>query len=136
WNGTSCDGSGYDALHRVTKKTYSNGDPAVTYTYDQSACLGQPTCYNIGHRTSMNDAAGSESWSYDKMGRALTDQRTTNGITMPTSYTYIFDGSPATLTYPSGRVVTYSYDSAARPISAVDSIGPINYALSASYAPQ
>ncbi len=126
----------YDALHRLTGKTYSNGDPAVTYTYDQPGCLGQPTCYNIGRRTSMSDAAGSEAWSYDKMGRPLTDQRTTAGITKNTSYTYNLDGSLASLTYPSGRTITYMPDAAGRTVSAVDSTGPINYATAATYAPQ
>src|SRR5205823_547709 len=49
----------YDALHRETSRSYSNGDPTVTAAYDQSACLGLSTCQNIGNRTSMTDAAGS-----------------------------------------------------------------------------
>src|SRR5579864_5517253 len=28
-----------DVLHRVTKKTYSNGDPAVTYSYDSPSAV-------------------------------------------------------------------------------------------------
>lgn len=70
------------------------------------------------------------------MGRALIDQRKTNGVTKSTVYTYNLDGSVATLTYPSGRVVTYAYDAASRPLSAVDQANTINYALSATYAPQ
>jgi YD repeat-containing protein len=85
-------------------RTYSNGDPSVSYTYDQATCLaGETTCYNVGRRTSMTDAGGSESWSYDKMGREWGEQRTTNSITKTTSYQYNFDGSLFSLTYPSGR---------------------------------
>jgi YD repeat-containing protein len=127
---------GYDALHRMTSRTYSNGDPSVTYTYDQAGCLGQPTCYNIGRRTSMTDAGGSEGGSYDKMGRELTHQRVTNAITKNTSYTYNLDGSLATLVYPSGRTITYAYDAAARPVSALDTANSINYATAGTYAPQ
>jgi YD repeat-containing protein len=58
----------YDNLNRMTGKTYSNGDPSITYTYDQTTCVVVSTCYNIGRRTSMTDADGSESWAYDKMG--------------------------------------------------------------------
>src|SRR6267378_777046 len=79
-------------------KHIPTANPAVTYTYDQSNCLGQPSCFNIGRRTSMTDTAGSESWAYDKMGRPLTDHRTTNSVTKNTLYTYNLDGSPATLT--------------------------------------
>jgi YD repeat-containing protein len=63
WNGSSCDGAGYDALNRVTKKSYSDNNPTtptVTYSYDGSSCLGGTSpCYNIGRRTGMTDGAGS-----------------------------------------------------------------------------
>ncbi len=127
---------GYEALHRMNARTYSNGDPSAGYTYDQAGCLGQPTCFNIGRRTSMTDAGGSESISYDKMGRELTHQRVTNAITKNTSYTYNLDGSLATLVYPSGRTITYAYNNAARPVSAIDSANGINYATAGTYAPQ
>jgi RHS repeat-associated protein len=64
----------------------------------------------------------------------LAERRTTNGVTRSTSYSYNLDGSVAALVYPSGRTITYAYDSAARPLSSVDSAN--NYALAASYAPQ
>jgi RHS repeat-associated protein len=130
----------YDVAHRPTGSTYSNGDTAVSYTYDAAACLGQPACYNIGRRTSMTDAAGSEAWSFDNMGRPLTDQRTTfNGtsnVTKSTLYTYNLDGSVLTLTYPSGRTITYAPGGAGRPLSAVDTANSINYSIGATYAPQ
>jgi len=110
--------------------------PPFSFSYDQSACLGQASCYNIGRRTSMTDAAGSEAWSYDTMGRALTDQRTTNSVTKSTVYTYNYDGSTATLTYPSGRTITYTYDNAERSLKAEDTANGIDYATCAAYAPQ
>jgi RHS repeat-associated protein len=126
----------YDALNRMTGKTYSNGDHAITYTYDQTGCLGLSACYNVGRRTGMTDAAGSESWAYDKMGRELAEQRTSNSITKSTAYTYNLDGSLATLTYPSGRIITYATNAAAQPISALDVADSINYAQAGAYAPQ
>jgi RHS repeat-associated protein len=127
----------YDPVHRLTGKTYSNGDPSVTYTYDQSGCLGQSSCYNIGRSTGMTDAAGSESWSYDDMGRVLTDQRTTNNVTKSASYVYApyLDGSLNSTTYPSGQIITYAYDSAGRPTSAADTPNNITYASNAGYGP-
>jgi YD repeat-containing protein len=123
----------YDDLNRVAGITYSNGDPSVSYTYDQdqSTCLGlgQNNCYNIGHRTTMTDAGGTENLAYDKMGRELVEQRTTNSITKNTTYTYDLAGDLATLTYPSGRTITYTYDSAGRASDAVDTTNSINYAV-------
>jgi len=119
----------YDVLNRATGIAYSNGDPSVAYAYDQATCIGQSPCYNVGRRTSMTDAGGSESISYDKMGREWGEQRTTNNVTKTTGYTYDLDGDLATLTYPSGRTITYTYDSAGRPSLAQDLANNINYAF-------
>jgi len=124
-----------DALNRVRKKTYSNGDPSVTYTYDGSGCLGQTSCYNIGRRTGMTDAAGSEAWSYDKMGRQAVDQRTTNSVTKTTTHGYNFDGSVATLNYPGGRIITYTPNVAGQTVSAKDTANNINYAVGPTTCP-
>ena len=40
----------YDNLNRMNGRTYSNGDPSITYTYDQTTCVVVSTCYNIGCR--------------------------------------------------------------------------------------
>jgi RHS repeat-associated protein len=118
----------YDVLNRITGVTYSNNDPSVTYTYDQSACLGQPACYNIGHRTTMTDAGGTENLSYDSMGRELAEKRTTNSVPETTTYGYDMLGDITSLTYPAGRTITYTYDSAGRPAEAQDTANNINYA--------
>jgi YD repeat-containing protein len=67
----------------------------------------------------MTDAAGSEAWSYNTMARLLTDQRTTNGATRTFTYEPNYDGSIASISYPSGRTVSYGYNGAARPVSRV-----------------
>jgi RHS repeat-associated protein len=117
----------YDALNRPTGMTYSNGDHSVAETYDQATCIGQSPCYNIGRRTTMTDAGGTEILSYDPMGREWGEQRTTNNVTKTTTYKYDLAGDLTTLTYPSGRIVTYTYDSAERPSDAQDVANSINY---------
>ncbi len=121
----------YDALNRVTGMTYSNSDPSVAYTYDQSACLGQPSCYNIGHRTRIDDAGGAEEFAYDKMGREIGEERWTGSVSKTTSYAYDFAGDMTSLTYPSTRTITYTYDSAGRPSEAQDTANSINYEIGA-----
>ena len=133
-----------DADHRLTQKSYSDSTPTLTYSYDQSSCLGQPSCYNVGRRTGMTDAGGGESWSYDAMGRALTAQRTTNNVTKSFNYTYNYDGSIATILYPSGGTLTYAIDNAGRSSSVIDSVNNVNYVIGSCgtsgsgvcYAPQ
>lgn len=115
-----------DALHRVTKKTYSNGDAAVTYSYDSGA-------NGLGRRTGMTDASGSTSWTYDGAGRETQEQRTIAGVTKTIVHSYNADDSLATLTYPSGNVITYAVNTAGQQLSAVDTAG-VNYAKSAMYS--
>ena len=131
----------YDNLHRNYQKTYSDGTATVKYGFDGVA--GPATCpptitvtNAVGRRTAMCDGAGTTSWSYDPMGRELTEQRTIGSVTQSVSYTYNFDGSGATLTYPSGRVVTYTSSAAGRDVSAVDSANGISYVTGVTYAPQ
>ncbi len=126
----------YDSLNRITAKGYgsqtcTNGSmptPVDTYSYDGSSCLGLGSCFNIGQRTGMMDAGGSESWAYDAMGRTGAQSRTTAGKTKTTSYTYNLDSSMATLTYPSGRVMTYTPDTAGRPSILQDNSTSVYYA--------
>jgi RHS repeat-associated protein len=73
-------------------------------------------------------------------GQETVDARTTNSVTKSTILQNNLEGSPSTLTYPSGRVITYTLaysgsNTAGRMASAVDSTGPINYASAALYAP-
>jgi RHS repeat-associated protein len=126
----------YDALHRELTSTYSNGDPTLSYSYDQTGCINLTTCQNIGHRTSMTDGAGSETWAYEvdktNLRSIHQEKRTTNSspsnITKTTTYYFNLAGNVTQLVYPTGRTVNYTYDSADRPSTAADSSNGITYA--------
>lgn len=129
----------YDALNRLTSKTYSDGTHAANYFYDQTSYNGLTITNGKGRRTGMSDASGQTALSYDVMGRVTARRQTVTSVspsvTKAFSFSYNADGSLNTLTYPSGRIVTYSYSNAARPLSAVDVAHSINYAQSATYWP-
>ena len=147
----------YDALNRLTQKSYT-GTPTtatVKYGYDAVALTGctttppalSPVDANpVGNRSSMCDGSGATSWSHDTMGRVLKDQRIINGtsaINKNVQYAYYLDGGLNTLTYPSGRIITYALKTggacnggtctSGRPVSAVDSVS--NYVTAAVYTP-
>jgi RHS repeat-associated protein len=137
----------YDALNRLTTKAYTlqtctNGtfpSPVAIYLYDQSSYNGLTITNGIGRRTGMIDQAGSEAWSYDQMGRATTDQRTTNGITKTITYAYNPDSSLASMTYPPlypgypTKIFTYQQGGAGRPLSlTAEGLG---LAVNAHYTP-
>jgi len=85
------------------------GSLRKAYSYDQT---GAGYGFGIGHLTSLTDAAGSLTRSYDERGNMLTSKRT-NGANVYTT-TYGFDPASriASVTYPSGSLVTNVYDTA------------------------
>jgi len=96
----------YDALDRVLTSTFpSDSAENVTYTYDQSGHGA-----GIGRLTSVSDAAGTLSRSYDQLGNLLTDARTAGTVNLTTTYTYDAANRIASITYPSGAVVSYTRD--------------------------
>jgi RHS repeat-associated protein len=131
----------YDVLNRLLNKTYVGMSTASpTYGYDGIAPTGctPPTLtdsYPIGRRTSMCDGSGATSWAHDTMGRIKTENRKVSTTTREVSYGYNLDGSLASLTYPTGRIVKYVPGGAGHPLSATDSTGPIDYVSAAHYAP-
>jgi YD repeat-containing protein len=124
----------YDALNRELSQS-ATGDPTVSFTYDGTSCEGASACYNVGHRNSMTDGGGSESWAYDQMGRVIAQHRHTNNILYASSYSFNLDGSLHSINYPSGRTIAYTYDLAGRMTSAYDPVNNINYALNGVYTP-
>ena len=126
----------YDALNRLTGIDYGDSTPDITYSYDQSSYNSLTITNGKGHRTGMSDGSGTTAWSYDEVGNIVTEKRTINSVTKTTTYAYNKDSSLASVTYPSGRTITYATGGAQRPFSAVDSANSINYATNAHYAPQ
>jgi RHS repeat-associated protein len=115
----------YDALNRVTSKTFSDtATKPVSIHYDESSVwthtLGSP----IGRVTSIyrgRTMISATVYSYDAMGRVTQqwDCRPSNCGTSAflTQYGYDQAGNLTSLTYPSGRVVTYGYSAANAPTS-------------------
>jgi RHS repeat-associated protein len=63
------------------------------------------------------------------------NQRTTSGVTKTTTYILDYAGNTTQVTYPTGRVVNYSYDSADRPSTAADGSNGITYATGFQTSP-
>jgi RHS repeat-associated protein len=95
----------YDALNRLTAISYADSGLDVSYDYDEGT-------NGIGRLTTMSDASGATTYHYNAFGELTNKTRTANdGITTTFSYTYDEGGRLASMTYPSGRRLSYSYDS-------------------------
>ncbi len=120
---------------RLITISYSDGTATTNYSYDQTTYNGLTIQYGGDRRTGMSDASGTTAWSYDPFGHIITERRTNGTVTDNTSYTYNIDGSTASITYPSGRVINYTYNNAQQEVSVVDATGSTNYVTNATYAP-
>src|SRR5216684_67675 len=125
----------YDALNRITAKTYP-ADPAenVVYRYDESAAG-----FGIGRLTSVSDSSGSTAYVYDARGNVVQETLVVGGQSYITSYAYDLANHVVQVTYPSGRIVSYTRDAMGRIASvatqANSSAVPVAVASSATYAP-
>ncbi|CAB1062260.1 hypothetical protein D1BOALGB6SA_7036 [Olavius sp. associated proteobacterium Delta 1] len=99
----------YDALNRVTSKTYANGDPAVSYTYDNTGAGAN----GIGRLHAVSNAAATTTYdAYDAMGRQLSMTQSIAGAPQAaytTSYGYDVAGKLLTMTYPDGYQILHTY---------------------------
>ena len=96
----------YDALNRPIRQSYPGAARDLLFGYDQPA---------IGKLTSMQEEESSRSFTYNSLGQLTAETRTLGGTTATIGYGYdSVTGELATLTYPSGRVLTFSRDGAGR----------------------
>jgi RHS repeat-associated protein len=100
----------YDALNRPTTRLYNDGTPTVTYIYDATGINNSK-----GRLTTASSSVSASHYTgYDALGRVTYSSQVTDGQTYSMSYAYDLAGNLISQTYPSGRVVTTSYDGVGR----------------------
>jgi RHS repeat-associated protein len=122
----------YDAANRVTSSvsTAAGGTAeTLTWTYDD-ATVGN---YGKGRVARTTDLTGSMTYAYDRRGLMRSEQHTIEGNAYSILYGFDANGNRSSITYPSGRVVTYTFDFADRALSAASA--GTNFVTSANYLP-
>jgi RHS repeat-associated protein len=130
----------YDGLNRVTLIDYSDSTPDARYFYDsQTLPSGAPSFSrgsSNGRLVAMTYGSASSVtgtyFGYDVRGRVNVQKQVTGSTTYSLEYTYNLGGLLATETYPSGRVLTHSYDNAGR-LSQIND-ATVTYASNFSFA--
>ena len=139
----------YDRVDRVTLKDYPAGTPDVTYCYDGKVASGSPgVCqagsgsgYPVRQLTEVSSSVSKTDYTYDALGRPLTSTQTTGATAYGFSYTWNPASALTSVTYPSGKTVSYCFDSAYRPVGVRTGSGSCTpgtagvYAGNGSYAP-
>jgi len=92
----------YDALNRLTLETLDGG-ATIAYEYDVGTNAK-------GHLTKITDASGTTEWTYNNFGEVTQKVQTIGTVALTTGYGYDTAGRLSTITYPSGKVVTYGYN--------------------------
>lgn len=118
----------YDALNRVVSATSSRSGMStevVGYLYDEDLC---GTGNVIGRLSMMEDPTGGAIYCYERRG-LMTAESAALGV----SYGYDLNGNRSSILYPSGRLLTYTFDLADRPRAAV--LDGADIITSASYHP-
>ena len=133
----------YDSLNRVTRRWYNGSNLAASTTHNSPALpsgvgttneakfyydtqtlpAGAPSYSRgsaVGRLVAQTYGTGSNGdyYAYDVLGRATMKIQQTGTVNYQMSAAYSLSGAVTTLTYPSGRTVSNSYDQAGR-LSAV-----------------
>jgi len=92
----------YDGAGRLTATLYgvNGGEGRIDFEYDA-----------VGNQTAMHDSLGTLTTVYDALNRPVT---MTDYMSRTLVYDWNPDGTRASLTYPDGRVLTYTHDAAKR----------------------
>ncbi|MFZ5929835.1 MAG: RHS repeat domain-containing protein [Pseudomonadota bacterium] len=126
----------YDTLGRVLTRSYA-ASPAdnVQYFYDDVTSGNR----GLGRLTRITDKSGETAFTYDSRGNVVREARVIAGKSYSTQFAYDAADNLITLTYPSGRSVSYARDALGR-VSGVStkldaSAPPVTVASSITYAP-
>ena len=101
----------YDPLNRLTAVSYPiSPRENITYSYDNTADGSR----GVGHLTGITDNSGSTNYAYNALGQLVVKAYYIDNINYTLGYSYDLANNISQITYPSGRLVNYSYDNQGR----------------------
>lgn len=100
----------HDALGRLRAVDYPGTAEDVTFTYD----VGPSCVFGIGRLCAVVDGSGTTAYAYDPFGNITQQTHTESGVNYVTTYTYDAGDRLVSMTYPDGRVVSYTRDAIGR----------------------
>jgi RHS repeat-associated protein len=132
WSGSSCTSSGWDAMHRLTYVSFSDGSNPIGYAYDSNNVWGTPVNNPKGRMVLANHATqGAALFSYDTGGRLINTWQCTpincGSSSYPLSYTYNYVNQPQATTDAAGNTFSKAYNAAGEVTSVQSSKTGTNY---------
>jgi RHS repeat-associated protein len=132
WSGSSCTSSGWDAMHRLTYVSFSDGSNSIGYGYDSNNVWGTPVSNPKGRMVLANHATqGAALFSYDAGGRLINTWQCTpincGTSSYPLSYAYNYVNQPQVTTDAAGNTFSKAYNAAGETTSLQSSKTGTNY---------
>ena len=100
----------YDALNRIVTESFDDPSENIVYTYDETTNGNK----GVGQLTKITDKSGSINYVYNSFGYISKETRVIDGKIYITLYGFDDKGQLNTITYPNGRILTYSFDTLGR----------------------
>lgn len=99
----------YDSLGRPLTATATKGSASslVTWTYDAGT-------FGHGQVATLTDPSGQTQYSYNRLGLLTRETKVIEGTSYVTTYGWDADSNRSRITYPSGRIVNFTFDHAGR----------------------
>ena len=124
----------YDTLNRLKTVSHSGEalqTPTTTYTYGDEVAPSPPAdskgrLYKVETSAVGSTPTTAQEFDYDLMGGVTSQRQKIGGSTYTLGYGYNYLGQLTSSTNPSGRVITYGFDAAARLASVSDSANRIS----------
>lgn len=114
----------FDALGRLTAR--SSGSTTERFTYDAGV-------NGKGRLTGIADTSGTTAYEYNAAGELLKQTNFIEGRTLVTAWAYDTAGRLSQMTYPTGLVLTYSYDAYGKVASISSNLGAAGTVLADSF---
>jgi RHS repeat-associated protein len=105
---------GWDVLDRILFR--ASGGVVDRFNYDEGS-------YGKGRVARIEDATGQTTYAYNASGQLTEQKNTIYGTNFTTAWNYNPLGQLASLTYPTGLVVSYGYDAVGRMANVSSNLG-------------
>jgi RHS repeat-associated protein len=124
----------YDSLDRPQTARYSDSTSQTTFSYDNAGANSIGSLTTVVS-TNLTTSSTTNYTAFDVMGRVTASNQQTQGQSYPFTYVYNLAGALTSETYPSGRVVTTSYNGLNLPFAVNGQLAgaQTNYIISGSY---
>ena len=107
----------YDAINRLTGVSFSDGTPGIGYAYD----TGGLAAFALDRLTKITEGStNSQTFIYDNLGRIKSASQVIDTSTYTVQYGYNALGQITSITYPTNRGVSQTYDAIGRMSSIAD----------------